>query len=76
MHDNVWRYLKARFALLSANVMAWLLSFLSSAEAKRANRERTTMLVVFIFSVSSSSHSSLRKIAGEKKKRVNNNVCL
>lgn len=66
MRDIFWRYLKARFALLSANVVAWLLSFLSSAEAKRAIRERTTMLVILIFSVFRSSHSSLRKI--EKRK--------
>lgn len=65
MHDSFWRYLKARFALLSANVVAWLLSFLSSAEAKRAKRERNTMQDILIFSVSRSSHSSLRKI--EKK---------
>lgn len=61
MHDSFWRYLKARFALLSANVVAWVLSFLSSAEAKRANRERTTMLGILIFSVSDGGHSSLRK---------------
>lgn len=64
MRESFWRYLKARFALLSANVVAWLLSFLSSAEAKRANRERTTTLAILIFSVFTSSHRSLRK---EKK---------
>lgn len=43
-------------------MVAWLLSFLSSAEARRANRERTTMLAILIVSVFNSSHSSLGKI--------------
>ena len=52
-HRNVsMSDLKARFALVSASVVAWLLSFLSSAEAMRPSRQRATMLVIHILSVS------------------------
>lgn len=51
--------LKARLALLSASVVAWLLSFLSSAEATRASRHRATTFVIHILSDSESSCSSL-----------------
>lgn len=52
-------YLKAKLALLSTSVVAWLLSFLSSAEATRASRQRVTVLIIRILSVSNSSCSSL-----------------
>lgn len=51
-HRNVsMSDLKARLALVSASVVAWLLSFLSSAEAMRPSRQRATMLVIHILSV-------------------------
>lgn len=53
--------LKARLALLSASVVAWLLSFLSSAQATRPSRQRATTFVIHILSVSKSSCCSLCK---------------
>lgn len=61
--------LKARLALLSASVVAWLLSFLSSAEATKASRQRATTLVTHILSVSKSSCSSLQ---GRSKRKTLN----
>lgn len=53
--------LKARLVLLSASVEAWLLSFLSSAEARRASRQRVTTLVIHILFVSKAAAAACKK---------------
>lgn len=58
--ENILTHLKARLALFSANVVAWLLSFLSSAEAAEDSRQRATMLIIHILSGSKHSCSSLQ----------------
>lgn len=56
--------LKARSALFSASVEAWLLSFFSSAEAAMASRQRATTFVIHILSNGEHSGSNL---GGENK---------